>query len=141
MKILECGTCGHIEFNAAPGTCLICHAQGGFKDNPAAIKTPGQPGAGESEKKHIPSVVIEPEAGGDSVTVKVRVGDLEHPMKAEHHIRYIDFYLNSAFVSRIWLSPVLQRPVASVSLVAKSGTVTVLENCNVHGTWMTQKTF
>lgn len=145
MKILQCGKCGHIEFNSAPAACLVCHSPGSqFKDDPGAIKKPGQPGAGEADQKHIPAVSVEPEslfAGGESVTVKVKVGSMEHPMKAEHFIRYLDLYLNHAFINRVWFSPVVNRPAAAFSIAAKSGTITVIENCNVHGTWMTEKAF
>ena len=59
-------------------------------------------------------------------------------MQDKHYIRWLDYYLNHKFISRIWLSPVLCHPAAALHLNATSGTVTAVENCNLHGTWMSE---
>jgi desulfoferrodoxin-like iron-binding protein len=143
MTIFECSVCGHIEFESAD-KCLVCRATSSFKENGAAIKKPGQTPGGEADKKHLPFIKIEADGffgGTDSVMVKAMVGEMEHPMKAEHFIRWIDIYLNGKFVNRMWLSPDANRPAAAVSIKAKTGTITACQNCNLHGTWMMEKAF
>ena len=60
MKIFECKTCGHIEFNAVPEKCLVCRSPASeFAENPAAIKAPANPAAlTEGDKKHIPHLAL-----------------------------------------------------------------------------------
>jgi desulfoferrodoxin-like iron-binding protein len=145
MKILECSVCGHIEFDVAPDKCLVCRSMQSYKENTAAIKRPGQTPGGEADKKHLPFIKVEADsffAGStDSVLVKGVIGEMEHPMKDEHFIRWLDFYLDRKFVNRVWLSPVTNRPAAALSIRAKRGTITVCQNCNLHGTWMTEQSF
>ena len=144
MKTFECSVCGHIEFDAAPETCLVCRAKSdAFKENPEAIKKPANPDElSEGDKKHIPQIVVVKECGlipgGSCTDVHVRVGEIEHVMQPEHYIRCIDYYLDHKFVSRVWLSPGTCHPAAGLHLNASSGTVTAVENCNVHGNWMSE---
>jgi desulfoferrodoxin-like iron-binding protein len=144
MTINECSVCGHLEFDQAPEKCLVCRSVQSFKENGAAIKKPGQTPGGESDKKHLPSIKVEADSfygGTEAVTVKAMIGEMEHPMKAEHFIRWVDFYFNKKFINRIWLSPDINRPAAAISIKAKTGLVTVCENCSTHGTWMTEVAF
>jgi desulfoferrodoxin-like iron-binding protein len=144
MKILECKTCGHIEFDQAPAKCLICRSPAtAFAENPAAIKTPANPQAlTDGDKKHIPQIVVVKECGlipgGTCTDAHVRVGEIEHVMKEKHYIVSLDYYLDRKFISRIWLSPGVCHPAAALHLNAPSGLVTVIENCNVHGNWMSE---
>jgi superoxide reductase len=146
MKVYECSVCGHIEFDAAPDACLVCKAaKDAFKENAEAIKQPADPGAlSEGDKKHIPQIVIVKECGlipgGCCTDVHVRVGEIEHVMQDEHYIRYIDYYLDKTFISRVWLSPGACHPAAALHLNTTSGTITAIENCNVHGNWMAEAT-
>lgn len=145
MKISECGVCGHIEIDNSPEKCLVCRAVQSFKENGAAIKKPGQTPGGEADKKHLPAIKVEADAffagSADSVMVKAVIGEMEHPMKTEHFIRWIDVYLDHKFVNRLWLSPEFNRPAVAVSIKAKKGLITVCQNCNMHGTWMTEQAF
>ena len=144
MKTFECSVCGHIEFNEAPEMCLVCHAKKeAFKENPDAIKQPADPAnLSEGDKKHIPQIVVVKECGlipgGVCMDVHTRVGEIEHVMTGEHYIRYLDYYVDHTFASRIWLSPDICHPAAALHLNVKSGKVTVIENCNVHGNWMAE---
>jgi len=145
MTIFECSVCGHLEFNTAPEKCLVCRSIKSFKENAAAIKKPGQTPGGEADQKHLPAITVQADfffaANADSVLVKTTIGEMEHPMKAEHFIRWLDFYVDQAFITRVWLSPVLNRPAAALSVRAKAGTIIVCQNCNIHGTWMSEKAF
>ena len=144
MTIFECSVCGHIEFNEAPEKCLVCKSlTEAFVENADAIKQPADPAElSEGDKKHIPQVVVVKECGlipgGSCTDVHVRVGEIEHVMTEEHYIRYIDYYVDHKFAVRTWLSPGVCHPAAAVHLNVTSGTVTAIENCNVHGNWMAE---
>ena len=144
MKVFECTSCKHIEFNEAPAKCLACRAdKSAFKENPAAIKQPANPAAlTDGDKKHIPKIVVVKTCGlipgGSCTDVHVRVGEIEHVMEEKHFIVTLDYYLDYKFVSRVWLSPKTCHPAAALHLNATSGTVQVVENCNVHGNWMAE---
>lgn len=143
MKTFECSVCGHIEFNQSPEKCLVCRAgKDAFKENANAIQKAGQPGKGEADNKHIPKIVVVKECGlipnAGCVDAHVRVGEVEHPMLVNHFIRYIDYYHDYQFLSRIWLSPEKCHPACALHLKVNSGTLTVIENCNLHGNWMSE---
>lgn len=144
MKVFECKVCGHIEFNKAPEKCLVCRSlKEAFAENADAIKKPADPAnLTDGDKKHIPQIAIVKECGlipgGSCTDVHVKVGEIEHVMQEKHYIRTIDFYLNHTFISRVWLSPGACHPAAALHLNATSGTITAVENCNVHGTWMSE---
>lgn len=143
MKIFECKVCGHIEFNSAPDTCLVCRAKkDSFIQNENAIQKVGLPDRPEADKKHIPKIVIVKECGlipnAGCVDVHVKVGEISHPMLNEHFIRCIDIYHDYKFISRIWLSPIVCNPAAALHLKVQSGKITVVENCNIHGNWMAE---
>ncbi len=144
MKIFECKVCGHIEFDNAPEKCLVCRAKRElFGEKPEAIKQPADPAnLTDGDKKHIPVIVVQKDckmiADAPCTDVLVKVGEIEHVMQDAHYIRYIDFYLDRQFISRVWLSPDACHPAAGLHLKAASGTLIALENCNVHGNWMAQ---
>jgi superoxide reductase len=139
MTVLECKVCGHIEFNEAPEKCLVCRSpRTAFAENPEAIKQPADPeNLTEGDKKHIP-IVQKTECGlVDGCTdVHATIGEIEHMMTPEHFITYVDYYLDYRFISRIWLSPNVCKPATSFHLAVSSGTITVIEHCNLHGNWI-----
>jgi superoxide reductase len=144
MQVFECKVCGHIEFNEIPEKCLVCRSpKTAFEENAAAIKKPADAAAlTEGDKKHIPQIVVVKECGlipgGGCVDVHVKVGEIEHVMQDNHYIRYIDYYVDHRFISRVWLSPNVCHPAAGLHLNVSEGTVTAVENCNVHGNWMSE---
>jgi desulfoferrodoxin (superoxide reductase-like protein) len=75
---------------------------------------------------------------GTCFDVHARVGEIEHVMTQEHYIRYLDFYRDHTFISRVWLSPEACHAAAGLHLQAGSGVITVIENCNQHGNWMAE---
>ena len=52
--------------------------------------------------------------------------------------RFIDCYLDQKYIGRAFLTPRLN-PAACFHLKAKGKTVTVVENCTIHGYWMAQR--
>ena len=146
MKIFQCGTCGHVEFNQAPEKCLVCRAgREAFQENPEAVRRPADPSAlNGAEQKHVPVITLSRECAvspeGGCINVNVKVGEVPHVMEPEHFITWIDYYLDHKFVSRIWLSPETCHPAATLHLNADSGTVTAIEGCNLHGNWISEAT-
>ena len=144
MSTYVCSVCGHIEFNEVPEKCLVCSAgQDAFSEDAEAIKKPADAdNLTDGDKKHIPQIVIVKECGlipdGTCTDVHARIGEIEHVMTEDHYIKYLDFYLDYKFISRIWLSPENCHPAAALHLNAPSGKITVVENCNVHGNWMAE---
>ncbi|MBI3986691.1 MAG: hypothetical protein HY343_07220 [Lentisphaerae bacterium] len=143
-KLFACGLCGHIEFNGAPEKCLVCRSpKTAFDEKPDALKKPANPAAlSDGDKKHIPVIVVAKQCGlipdGSCTDVHVKVGQIEHVMKPDHYIRCIDYYVDDRFVSRVWLSPDTCKPAAGLHLAVKSGRVTAVETCNIHGAWMAE---
>ncbi len=144
MKIFECKVCGHIEFDKAPEKCMVCRSPASaFSENAAAIKQPADATAlNDSEKKHVPVIVVVKNCGllpdSGCTDVHVKVGETPHVMTKEHYIRYIDLYLDHVFLSRTWLSPEKCHAAAGWHLNAQSGLITAVENCNVHGNWISE---
>ena len=142
MKLFECTNCGHIELDEAPDMCLVCHNKQ-FNENADAIKHWADPNAPtDAERKHTPQIVVVKDCGlikeADCTDVHARVGEILHPMDPDHYIQYIDYYLDHAFISRVWLSPESCFPAAGLHLNATAGKITAIEHCNVHGIWLAE---
>ncbi len=80
-----------------------------------------------SNEKHVP--VVEETADG----VKVSVGSIPHPMEEKHYIEWIEVKTNGKTL-RQFLKPG-ETPSAQFSALKKSGPLTALEYCNIHGLW------
>jgi superoxide reductase len=81
----------------------------------------------DSEKKHIPVIEVD----GDRVIVKV--GEITHPMEAEHYITFIELFRNNESIEKKELKPV-DKPEAVFENVVL-GNLKVQANCNQHGLW------
>ena len=144
MKTFVCKVCGHIEFNSAPEQCPACQApKAAFAEDASAIKKPANPAAlTDPEKKHIPKIVVVKECGlipgGGCYDAHVKVGEIEHVMEEKHYIRFVDYYVNYRLVAHVSFQPAGSHPAAAIHLKAASGKLTVIENCNVHGSWMNE---
>ena len=69
----------------------------------------------------------------------VKMGQIQHPMNLEHYIQHIDFYIDNDFISRVILTPDKLNPAAALHLKAKSGKLSVIELCNLHGAWIKEE--
>jgi superoxide reductase len=139
-KFFVCAVCGHIEFGAAPQACPVCWAAPEkFIETPDAIK----PAEKEGKEKHVPVLVIVKQCNlvpAICQDVNIKVGSVPHPMTPEHSIQWIDVYLNKVFAARYHLTPALQAAVGVHFKEDQKGTVTVVEHCNLHGSWMAEGT-
>ncbi len=147
MRTFVCRVCGHVAFEQAPVDCPVCKAPiENFDNNPKAIHMPEDPSnLSETEKKHIPMIVISKECrlitSGGCVDIHVKVGKIEHVMESEHSIAFIDFYINQRYQARVQLRYKRLHPAVMLHLSADTGTLTVVANCNVHGNWMSEVNF
>ena len=92
------------------------------------------------EKKH--TAVIEcPDTvkAGEPFEVRIKVGEIPHPMEEIHHIQWIDVYFGQNYHSRIDLTPVFTRPEVALTIVKggkhRTGTLRVVTRCNLDGQW------
>ena len=91
---------------------------------------------GESHKKHLPVIFVN-NINENIQEIKVKVGELEHPMMPEHYITNIMFYADNEYVGGIALTHNL-KPEGSISLNSKDKKISVIEHCNIHGDWITE---
>lgn len=82
--------------------------------------------ADAGKEKHVP--VKKPGKAG----IRVEVGEVPHPMTAEHRIEWIEV-LNGPYVSRRYLTAG-ENPVAEFYVPDQPGLV-VRAYCNLHGLW------
>ncbi len=121
MKFYRCKHCGNIitKINDS-GVPVICCGEPMEELIPGAVE-----GALE---KHIPFV----ETAGN--TVKVQVGEVEHPMLEAHFIQFIAIETSKGFCVKT-LSPG-DKPVVEFILSDGEKPVAVYEYCNLHGLWV-----
>jgi len=142
MNTLVCNVCGYVALNGiAPEKCPVCQApKQSFKEQADVLKVAADKSKmTELEKKHTPMIVVVKSCGlipGGCIDVHVKIGEIIHPMTAEHQIQTIDFYLDKEFLSRVILTPEKVNPAAGMHLKANSGTLTVISSCNLHGKWI-----
>lgn len=88
-----------------------------------------------AEQKHWPQIeAIHPKIG-QKFAVKVKVGELPHPMTTEHQILFIDCFYGNSPVGKIFLKPD-DLPEAVFTVFAKTAQkIRVEAFCNQHGLW------
>ena len=102
-----------------------------------ALAVPGALDAGQEEQftpefrtlrstydaKHTPTLTAPDSVKrGEWFTVSVTVGaGGEHPSLAEHHVRYIALYKDSAEIARVYLHPVYSYPKATFTVALDEG--------------------
>lgn len=117
-QIYKCEICGNIVevVHNAGGTLVCCGKQ-------MVLKTENTQDA--VVEKHVP--VVEKIEGG----IRVKVGEVEHPMQDVHHIEFIEVHTENK-VYRKFLNPG-GKPEAEFML--EEEVVAVREYCNLHGLW------
>lgn len=118
LEIYKCDVCGNIvEVLHGGGGELVCCGQ------PMNLLVENTVDA--AKEKHVP--VIEKVEGG----VKVKVGDVAHPMEDKHWIEWVEIIADGK-AYRQFLNPG-QAPEATFNIEADQ--VTAREYCNIHGLW------
>ena len=138
-KLFVCQACGHIEFDSAPEMCPSCGApKAKFGEDGNAL----MPAEKEGKEKHVPVIIVTDECGlipDDCRDIHVKVGSTPHPMLEDHWIQWIDVYVNKVFSARYTMYPKSMQPVVGLHLKAyQKGTLSVIEHCSKHGSWMAE---
>ncbi len=118
----QCLKCGNIviKVNDGGGTLACC-------GEPMSIIEPNTSGA--APEKHLPVATRE----GD--TLKVTVGEVEHPMAEDHYIKWIYLVTEEGVLAKC-LKPG-DAPAATFALDGQTP-VSVYAYCNKHGLWKTE---
>ena len=118
LQVYKCEACGIVVevLDGGAGSLVCCEKPMQRLD----AKT-----ADEGREKHVP--VVEKTDGG----VRVKIGDVPHPMLEKHYIQWIEVVADGK-AYRQFLSPG-QPPEAEFRVDAES--VTAREMCNIHGMW------
>jgi len=118
LQVYKCLTCGNIVevLTGGKGSLVCC---GKPMENLTA-KT-----ADQGKEKHVP--VIEKFNGG----IKVKIGDIPHPMEEKHYIEWIEI-VSDGKVYRQFLRPG-QTPEAVFDVSPEN--VRAREHCTIHGMW------
>ncbi|MBN1882580.1 MAG: desulfoferrodoxin [Deltaproteobacteria bacterium] len=119
LQIYKCEVCGNIVevLHQGKGELVCCgEPMVLFEENTVDA----------AKEKHVP--VKESKAGG----VKVKVGDVAHPMEEKHYIEWIEVIDESGVAYRKFLKPGEEPQAVFDGLDAQ---VTAREYCNLHGLW------
>ena len=118
LEVYKCDLCGNIvEVLFGSDGELVCCGQ------PMTLLTENTVDA--AKEKHVP--VIEKIDGG----VKVKVGEVAHPMEDKHFIQWIEIIADGK-IYRQFLNPG-DAPEAEFKVTADK--ITAREYCNLHGLW------
>ncbi len=120
MKFYVCEHCGNIiEFVKESGVPVVCCGEKMKEIVPGSVDA--------AVEKHVPVVTVE------GNTVKVFIGDVEHPMVEEHYIGWIAIETEQG-TQRKYLKPG-EKPEAVFALAEGDKLVAAYEWCNLHGLW------
>ena len=117
-EVYKCTICGNIvEVIHAGGGILVCCGKEMvlMKENTSDA----------SKEKHVP-IIEEIEEG-----IKVKVGEIEHPMESEHYIEWIEVEVDGK-VFKQFLKPG-DKPEAEFKI--KGEGIKARAYCNLHGLW------
>lgn len=118
--VYKCEVCGNIvEVVHAGGGTLVCCGKEMVLQKENVIEA--------SREKHFP--VIEREGN----KVKVKVGEIPHPMEEAHYIEWIEILIDGVSYKK-FLKPG-EAPEAEFYLLTESKEIIARAYCNLHGLW------
>jgi superoxide reductase len=118
LQVYKCNVCGNIVEVVHGGQGeLVCCGQ--------AMKLMAENTVDAAKEKHVP--VIEKISGG----VKVKVGEVAHPMEDKHYIEWIEIVADGK-AYRQFLNP---GEVPEAVFHVEADDITAREYCNIHGLW------
>jgi superoxide reductase len=127
-QMFRCQICGNIlESVFAAGGDLVCCGE------PMQLIKPHTEEGEEVAEKHLPVL----EVSEDGKRVRVKIGEVEHPMVEDHYIQWVELFAGDQFLGRRWLAPG-EKPYAEFHL-SESEKGEKLQGrcyCNVHGAWL-----
>ena len=119
LEIYKCEACGNIVevVHGGQGELVCCGEP---------MKLMKENTVDAAKEKHVP--VTEKIAGG----VKVKLGDVAHPMEEKHYIEWIELIADGV-THRAYLKPG-DKPEA-IFMIGEAKEVSAREHCNLHGLW------
>ena len=118
LEVYKCEVCGNIiEVLHGEKGELVCCGQ--------PMKLMVENTVDAAKEKHVP--VVERIPGG----IKVRVGEVAHPMEEKHYIQWIEIIADGK-AYRQFLNPG-EAPEATFKVETEQ--ITAREYCNLHGLW------
>ena len=118
LEIYKCNACGNIvEVVHAGGGDLVCCGEN--------MKLMAENTVDAAKEKHVP--VKEKADGG----LKVKVGEVPHPMEEKHYIEWIEIISDDGKAYRQFLKP----GEAPEAVFTVEGEFSAREYCNLHGLW------
>jgi len=96
----------------------------------------------ELAKKHSAAVCVSDQARADEpFNVSLRVGGIPHPMENEHHIQFVELFVDDLYASRVDFVPVVNEPEATLVLRLPAGSykLRAVSRCNLHGLWESER--
>lgn len=118
LEVYKCEACGNIVevLHGGKGELVCCGK---------SMKLMAENTVDAAKEKHVPVI----EKSGNSI--KVKVGDVAHPMEEKHYIEWIEIIADGKVI-RQFLNPG-DAPEAVFEISATN--VTAREYCNLHGQW------
>lgn len=118
LEVYKCGVCGNMtEVMLVGGGTLACCNQ--------PMEHMAENTVDAAQEKHVP--VIEMVDGG----VKVKVGEVAHPMTDDHYIAWIEVMVDGAAYTQ-FLNP---GDAPEAFFKVSGNQITAREYCNLHGLW------
>jgi len=119
-EVYKCEVCGNIvEVTHAGGGTLVCCGKDMILQEENTVDA--------SIEKHVPVVEIE------NNKVKVKIGEVAHPMEETHYIEWIEILVDGRSYKK-FLQPG-EAPEAEFYLPDEVKEVIAREYCNLHGLW------
>ncbi len=120
-EVYKCEICGNIV--------IVVHESGGdLSCCGQEMKLEKENSVDAAREKHVPVI----EKSGD--TIKIKVGDVAHPMEEKHYIEWIELTVGDRFYYKA-LKPG-DTPEAEFCLCGISGDIKARAYCNLHGLWI-----
>jgi superoxide reductase len=118
-EVYKCDICGNIvQINHVGKGKLVCCG----KPMQLLEEKTSDPEVGE---KHVPVI----EQSGD--VIKVKIGEVAHPMEAKHYIEWIEIIADKRYYKK-FLRP-SDKPEAEFEI--KANHISARAYCNIHGLW------
>jgi desulfoferrodoxin (superoxide reductase-like protein) len=136
--IYVCQICGHLEFGAPPAVCPMCRSSKEKFETDDSIFAESENKFKSLSETHSPELVVTKKSQlvteEPSISVQIKIGHRIHASTEEHHIRFIDCYIDDAYFGCL-LPKTNSHPAAVLEIRAQGSVVRVVSRCTLHGYW------
>ena len=123
IKFFKCEHCGNIVIKVVDaGVPVMCCGEKMVELVAGSVDA--------AVEKHVPVVEVE------GANVRVKVGEVEHPMTEEHLIQFVVLVTEKG--SQVAQLTAENEPKAEFVLAEGDAAVKVYEYCNLHGLWVNE---